>query len=59
LSLSMSDYRWRTNTPISFPSEPVPEPPCGGANLLTLIQAKAVARQIKLLFDSSSDLVAR
>jgi hypothetical protein len=34
-------------------------PPCGGANLLTLMQAKAVARQIKLLFDSSSDLVAR
>jgi hypothetical protein len=27
LSLSMSDYRWRTETPISSPLEPVPEPP--------------------------------
>jgi hypothetical protein len=43
---------------ISSSPEPVPEPPSGGANLLTLMQAKAVARQIKLLFDSSSDCSA-
>ena len=48
-----------TNSLISSSPEPVPEPPCRGANLLTLMQAKAVARQIKLLFDSLSDLVAR
>jgi hypothetical protein len=58
-SLSMSNCRWSANSLISSSPEPVPEPPCRRANLLTLMQAKAVARQIKLLFDSSSDLVTR